>query len=320
MDVSVIIPTFNRGYIITDAIASVAAQSYRDYELLVVDDGSTDDTADVVQRLHCSELSYIRHETNRGCSAAYNSGLSAASGSLVAFLDSDDLWHPRYLDELVGLLDRHPEVDAVFCDAEIENGGARIASLTRFLTPCFADLLNDPIGAGGYLLSRNEFYRYMLQRFPIKPSACVFRKSLYTDLGGFDDNWPSGTDYDLFVRYARSARFAYLDRLLVVGRIQQDSTHVNAWEQDCRFNISFLTREKSLLSGDHQALAAVNRGLSAKYRQLGGYCIGAGRRTAASTTFVRGFTETRDPDLALRAVGALLPGPVIRGLRRLTRR
>ena len=317
MEVSVIIPTFNRGYIITDAIASVAAQTYRDFELVVVDDGSTDDTADVVNA--CTEgldLSYVRHETNRGCSAAYNSGLSAASGSLVAFLDSDDLWHPRYLEELVGLLDRHREVDAVFCDVEIERGDTRIASFSRFLTPRFGDLLDDPIGEDAYLLSRREFYRYMLARDAVKPSACVFRKGLYTDFGGFEEDWPSGADYELFVRYARSARFAYLDRALAVGRIQHDSTHINAREQDCRFNILFLTREKSLLAGDHQALAAVNRGLSAKYRELGGNYIGAGRRRAAATTFARGFTETRDPDLALRAAGALLPSR----LRRLTSR
>ena len=70
MKVSVVMPTFNRGYIISEAIASDLAQTYRDLELLVVDDGSTDDTAEVVSRIDCSELTYIRHETNRGVGAA----------------------------------------------------------------------------------------------------------------------------------------------------------------------------------------------------------------------------------------------------------
>jgi glycosyltransferase involved in cell wall biosynthesis len=98
MKVSVVLPTYNRGYIIREALASALDQSYADFEILVVDDGSTDNTREIVEDLKSQKIRYIRHDRNRGCSATYNSGIAAATGQLVAFLDSDYAWKPTYLD------------------------------------------------------------------------------------------------------------------------------------------------------------------------------------------------------------------------------
>src|SRR6185437_8398583 len=114
MRVSVIVPAYNRGYIIAEALQSVFAQAFQDFELIVVDDGSKDDTAQVVSGFSEPRLRYVRHEQNRGYSAACNTGLREASGEYTGFLDSDDIWKPEMLSRDVSFLDRHPEADAVF--------------------------------------------------------------------------------------------------------------------------------------------------------------------------------------------------------------
>jgi len=105
--VSVVIPTYNRAELLTRAIDSVLAQTYDDFELLVVDDGSTDDTEAVVTAYDDDRVRYLAHETNRGANPARNTGIEAAEGEFVAFLDSDDEWRPRKLE---AQLDRLEEV------------------------------------------------------------------------------------------------------------------------------------------------------------------------------------------------------------------
>jgi len=112
--VSVIIPTSNRGWIIKEAIDSVMVQDYRDFELIIVDDGSTDNTPDILNSYR-GDIMVFRQE-NQGVSAARNRGLAAASGRFVAFLDSDDLWLPRKLKRQVDFFNSNP--DACICQTE----------------------------------------------------------------------------------------------------------------------------------------------------------------------------------------------------------
>ncbi|MEJ2283153.1 MAG: glycosyltransferase family A protein, partial [Desulfobacterales bacterium] len=112
--VSVIIPTFNRGWIIQEAIDSVLAQDFTDFELILVDDGSTDDTGQILEA-YGRDLTVYR-QSNRGVSAARNRGIAAATGRLIAFLDSDDLWLPRKLSSQVDFFNSNP--DAVINQTE----------------------------------------------------------------------------------------------------------------------------------------------------------------------------------------------------------
>ena len=119
--VSVIIPTYNRDRLLIDALESVRCQTYRPIEAIVIDDGSTDDTQEVVKRFSEANssksfrISYLC-QNNRGPSAARNTGLKAASGEYVQFLDSDDLIHPRKLEIQVGLLKSHPQIRCIFSE------------------------------------------------------------------------------------------------------------------------------------------------------------------------------------------------------------
>ena len=130
MNVSVVIPTYNRAHTVLDAVWSVLTQRFRDLELIVVDDGSTDDTAARLAAVGDPRLQVImgRHA---GVSAARNLGVAKASGDLIAFLDSDDLWHPDKLACEVAFLTRHPEVDAVFTDLEKRHGDQVFPSFMR---------------------------------------------------------------------------------------------------------------------------------------------------------------------------------------------
>ncbi|MBW2201180.1 MAG: glycosyltransferase family 2 protein [Deltaproteobacteria bacterium] len=119
--VSVIIPTYNRGWIIQEAIDSVLAQDFSDFELIVVDDGSTDNTLDII-RSYSEDIIFLR-QPNKGVSAARNQGITSSAGHLIAFLDSDDLWFPEKLTIQVDFLHSHP--DAFICQSEeiwIRNG------------------------------------------------------------------------------------------------------------------------------------------------------------------------------------------------------
>lgn len=114
--ISVIVPVFNGARYLTDAIDSILAQTYTDLEVLIVDDGSTDETSAVAQRY--PRPVYYHYQPNAGLSAARNTGLVKTTGPLVAFLDADDMWHPDKIAIQVRQLERNPDVDAVFAHME----------------------------------------------------------------------------------------------------------------------------------------------------------------------------------------------------------
>jgi glycosyltransferase involved in cell wall biosynthesis len=178
--VSVILPTYNRGWILTDAIDSVLAQDYKDYELIVVDDGSTDNTRDILDT-YGQDIIVLR-QANKGVSAARNRGIAEAGGQLVAFLDSDDLWLPRKLSRQVDFFKFNP--DAVINQTEeiwIRNG-VRVNPKDRHRKP------------SGMIFERS------LGLCLVSPSAVMIQKTLLDAVGGFDENLPACEDYDLWLR------------------------------------------------------------------------------------------------------------------------
>ena len=178
--VSVILPTYNRGWILTEAIDSVLAQDYKDYELIVVDDGSTDNTREILDA-YGQDIIVLR-QANKGVSAARNRGIAEAGGQLVAFLDSDDLWLPRKLSWQVDFFKLNP--DAVINQTEeiwIRNG-VRVNPKDRHRKP------------SGMIFERS------LELCLVSPSAVMIQKTLFDAVGVFDENLPACEDYDLWLR------------------------------------------------------------------------------------------------------------------------
>ena len=305
MKVSVVMPTYNRAYIIKEAIESALAQTYRDFELIVVDDGSSDNTHEIIQQLAEERIRYTRHDQNRGYSAACNTGISAATGHVLGFLDSDDLWKPEYLERQVGFLGRHPEVDAVFSDTEIHNS-IKIPSLIGLLK-VFPRLLESNPGAGEFVFSGRQMYVCLLEEVPIKPTAFLVKREMLQRVGVFDEAWPSGTDWDLFIRLSQVACFGYVHMPLVVQRRTGDATHQKFREKDKLFLLNVFTKEKRGLQNDPEALQAINRGISDHCGNLGFLYLESGQRRKSMAMYFRGFKETGALGMLLRAVSALLP-------------
>jgi glycosyltransferase involved in cell wall biosynthesis len=305
MKVSVVIPTYNRAYIISQALESVLAQRYSDFEILVVDDGSTDNTREVVEKIKSDKIRYIVHDHNRGCSAGYNTGIKEAAGDLVAFLDSDDLWKPEYLWHQVDFLTRHPEADLVFSNTEVRGLDMEVPSLIDALH-VFTNLIQASPNEPEYVIGARQMYLCLLEEVPIKLTAAVIRNELFGRVGVFDEAWPSGTDWDLFLRMSRVAKFGFVNRVLALQRRTPDSTFHMYREKDKVFLIERFTKEKAALAADPEALRSINRGLCGLYNSLGWIYLEQGRNRLALSTYSQGFRETRRPMLLSKfAVGVL---------------
>ncbi len=195
--VSVIIPTYNRARAADRAVRSVLHQSYQDLEIIVVDDGSTDDTQKVIEELDDQRLRYIRHERNRGGSAARNTGIEAAHGHYIAFLDSDDEWLPQKLERQAQFLQSsEPSVGAVCAgfvvvDERGHTGGVRIPS-DRSVT------LDE-------LFCRNS----------IGTASTVVVKRECFERVQFDPAMESCQDWDMWIRLAKRYKFAFVPEVLV---------------------------------------------------------------------------------------------------------
>jgi glycosyltransferase involved in cell wall biosynthesis len=178
--VSIVMPTFNRGWLIKDAIDSVLGQTYTDFELIVVDDGSTDRTRDILSNY--GDRLHLIGQANRGVSAARNCGIGASTGRLIAFLDSDDIWLPNKLAVQVSFFEHNHS--ALICQTDeiwIRNG-MRVNPRKRHLKP--SGLIFEP----------------SLVLCLVSPSAVMVRRELFDEVGLFDEELPACEDYDLWLR------------------------------------------------------------------------------------------------------------------------
>ncbi len=197
--VSVVIPTYNAARYVEAAVASVLGQTFKDVEVLVVDDGSTDETEAVLSRYR-SAVRYLRQE-NGGVSAARNRGIQESTGRYVAFLDADDTWFPEKLDRQVAALGssgRHRACYSahVICTEALEplsvqRGVRKSSSLEGLL------LIGNVVGT---------------------PSSVLCDRSLFSIVGGFDPRLSQCADWDMWVRLATVSEFLYLDEPLVMYR------------------------------------------------------------------------------------------------------
>jgi len=313
--VSAILRTYNRGYILGEALASALGQTCQAFEIVVVDDGSTDDTAEVVCRSRAGNLKYVRHERNRGVAAAANSGIQAASGNVLAFLDSDDLWKPAMLQRLTSFLSRHPDAGAVFCDAELIGGHEVVPSLIAVMN-CFPRLLRDRARHNEHLISAREMYLCLLEEVPAKPSTMLIRREVIDRVGFFKEAWRSGEDWELFLRMSRSCDFGFIDEVLVTQRVGADSTFLKFAEQDKQFLLDLFLAEKAALLNDPAGTEAVNRGIAMCCRELGLRHLLAGRRGQSAAAYWRGFLQTRRLPMLLRLASVAMPVGVRQRLRR----
>ncbi len=303
--VTVVIPTYNRGHVVARAAASALAQTHDDLDVLVVDDGSTDDTADRLKTIGDGRLHYVLRP-HAGVSATRNAGVKLATGEFISFLDSDDEWKPHKLQCELAFFKQHPELDAVFTDLEKYDGDVFVPSFMR-ASPLFSRRLTDVRHRDGIVVPSREMYLYLLQEVFVKPSALTMRLEAFRCAGGFDERWSSSEDWEFLLRFAKWGRFGYIDEPLVVLRISRDSLHRVDQPRGETAMLGLLVRERDALAGDSQALAAVRRGLRERVKQFAWYYEDRGQRTTAIGIYLRGFRLMRDPELLVRAAAVWLP-------------
>ena len=316
MKVSIIIRTYNRGYIIGEAIESALNQTYGNFEIIVVDDGSSDGTAEAVERFRSDKIRYIRHDQNCGVSAAGNTGIKAAKGDIIAHLDSDDLWKPEMLSSLVDVLRRHRQIGAVFCDVEVDRGKT-VSSITSSMR-AFPKLLASHAQSDSdvVLFSSREMYLCLLEEVPIKPTAVLIRRTVLDEFRGYDESWRSGEDWELYLRISKNHGFGYVDRKLAVMRVLDDSTLSKFQEEDKSSLLQLAVSEKKELRRDREALEAANRAIARHCKDLGWIYLHSGRRMKSISTYARGFAETGHIPLIMRAGVALMPLSLAAGLKK----
>lgn len=199
--VSVVLPTYERRQLIGRAIRSVLNQTYHDFELIVVDDGSTDGTVVEVKGFDDPRLSYVRLDANRGAGAARNTGIRRATGRFIAFQDSDDEWLPEKLERHVYAFERcAPEIGVVYSDMQrVLRDGTIHYHRSPTVVP---DVLIDP---------STRFYQVC--RLGIQSS--VIRQECLAQVGDFNEAFPALEDLELFIRLSRRYQFHHLQSPLV---------------------------------------------------------------------------------------------------------
>ena len=197
--VSVVIPTFNRAGMVGRAIQSVLKQSYGHIELIVVDDGSNDNTHLVVTSFNDDRVNYIRLRSNMGGAFARNVGIDIASGEFIAFLDSDDEWLPLKLEKQVNFFKNCTvNVGAVYCLYYVRNDSLREFSIE--------------------IKSGDLFLEFLRGWCPSITSAIMFRSEVFIKAGKFDENFVSFQDYDLWIRISKFYKiFAIEEHLVIVN-------------------------------------------------------------------------------------------------------
>lgn len=207
--VSVVIPAYNCEKYLREAIDSVLAQTFADYELIVVNDAATDSTPDILAEYEqAGKLRVVTHPTNRGLSAARNSGIAASRGAYVTFLDADDVWRSEKLEHQVRILRGRPDLvllgsrELFFADGS-EYKLPELPAEPRLRELCWQDLLLGSLG--------------------LSPSNAIMKRECFAEVGGFDESLTAVEDRDQWIRIVRCFGGAVEDGVVNAWRFHPDS-------------------------------------------------------------------------------------------------
>jgi glycosyltransferase involved in cell wall biosynthesis len=245
--ISVVIPTFNRVTLLERALNSVLAQTLPADEVIIVDDGSTDNTVSILQSIYSknelSRVNFIEQE-NLGVSAARNTGINAAKHEWIALLDSDDVWHNNKLEKQILALKNSPEYLICHSDEIWIRNGHRVNQMIKHQK------------LGGHI------FQHCLPMCAISPSAVLIHRLIFDEIGIFDESLPACEDYDLWLRLCSRYPVLYIDEALITkhGGHEDQLSH-KYWGMD-RFRIQALNKiisEAKLNDNDRDAAVKMMR-------------------------------------------------------------
>ncbi|MDA8430931.1 MAG: glycosyltransferase [Geobacteraceae bacterium] len=225
--VSVIVPAFNSARYIQDALVSVLAQGYQDLEIIVVDDASTDNTAEVVTGLDSHKISYTRlPENHGGPSTARNIGIKNSRGDYIVLFDSDDLMLPGRIEYAVSAMDEHPEVGMVCSDAvkfDAIKGNYAYNHLNPGHYGRFRALETRHVGSNLSIIDKQQAYSCLFYENYVQTSSVTIRKKVFDDIGYFDESLPNAEDWDMWFRISHSYDLGFIDTVCIRYRVRADS-------------------------------------------------------------------------------------------------
>jgi len=279
--VSVIIPTYNRAGYLGEAIQSVLDQTFSDFELLVVDDGSTDNTREVVASFKDVRVRYIQQE-NRGVAAARNAGIKASDGEYIAFLDSDDIWLPENLEIKVKLLDSRPEVGLVCSDAYFFDNSSG-ATLCRLWHDPKSPAWFDPVRA-----ARQPLKELIRKGCLIMPPASLVRSQVVTAVNYFDESLPTSEDWDFIIRIVQRFQVEIIDMPLL--KVRRHSTNLSE-NQEKMYRGAVAAINKAMHSGSFsgEELKLLKERLVLARSRYGRWALLGGKEAAARKALVAGI-------------------------------
>jgi len=236
LKISIIIPTFNRIELLLKALNSVMMQTYPPLEVIVIDDGSTDDTKSILQD-HYPNIKY-HYQKNQGVSSARNSGLKIAAGDWIALLDSDDQWLPEKLEKQKQALCHHPDFKVCHTEEIWIRNGVRVNPMKKHAKK------------GG------NIFQHCLPLCAISPSSVIIHRSVFEDVGNFDETFPACEDYEMWLRMTVKYPVMFIKEPLIIKYGgHQDQLSQKYWGMD-RFRIRALEKilcQNTLSRENHQA-------------------------------------------------------------------
>ena len=340
-EVSVIIPAYNRAHLIERNIDCVLTQTYPSCHVILVDDGSTDDTADVVAARYAGNprVRFLREE-NRGVSAARNAGLAVATGEYVAFLDSDDVWRPWKLAVQIACLERLRRahgVEMLWTDMDLvdEDGAVTMAKANRSSYGAYRLFTMDemfsssaaleelipevPAPAPGVRVHWGDVYRYIAMGNLCPTPSVILTRERARQVGGFDESMRTGEDHGYHLRTCALGPAAFLDVATFSYRKGADD-QLTAPANQLLIAENTLKTIEGVLARDRARLALpralVEKKLAAVHRSIGKLRVDVGDHAGARPHLVRSLRkDPRETTAWGLLAAALLPPLVTRGLR-----
>ena len=194
---SVVVPLYNKENFIEATLKSILDQTFIDFEVLIIDDASTDCSLKIVRKWASAKIKIIEHQQNRGLSAARNTGIKMATAKYIAFLDADDCWHPNYLETLVSLINQYPEAQLFATNyLEIYSKNIGLAPKTAIQNTANHFIITD-------------FFKSSLQQPIYCPSSLCVTKTVFNQVGLYDETITFGEDVDFNIRANTAYKLAY---------------------------------------------------------------------------------------------------------------
>ncbi len=317
--VSVVIPSYNCAHCLPRAIRSVTAQTFADLEVIVVDDGSSDDLAGAITAAADERVRVLVHEVNRGLPAARNTGIRSATGQYIAFLDADDWWEPTKLEAQIDLLKAAPALDVVFCDFICAlptgeplgwQGGLGKGLVGR-------GLALESVGPSGHEL-RGEVARCLvLHTSFIHPSTVVVRRETVERVGHFDETMRHVEDLEMWIRLARVCRIGLVDTVLVHVEQRMDSQSRKRSEVSIHMIRLYEKLALDPPSRDVELALSIRSRCATEHQNVAWALLESGDARGARSHYWAAFRHRSEIRTLYRIAKSYIPRRAVRALRRL---